>query len=120
MMDAELPQRVVASSIKVSDNHGRNNLRKKQSIRSNGVFRPKIVEINGQEKLAGSAMFPNEWSTEDVVKAIVKVAKSAPEKHDFERASYTHNGEVDRVQISVITGENSGKIITASPKVSTK
>lgn len=90
-------------------------LEDKQRIQKNGTYRPRLVRVEGKDKLEGSTMFPDEWPTEKVIKSIVATAKSVPTKHDLERSSYMHRQNIDGVRVNVVTDEKTGKIITASP-----
>lgn len=129
IMDLEVPGRTIASEI--PDYRDPNHvplakLRRGQAVRENGTFKSNIVKIQtdkgevSKEKVGGSAMFPNEWNTQEVVEAVKKVADTPPESHDRERGSFVHIGEEKGVRIRVITDEKTGKIITATPKYSTK
>ncbi len=123
MNDLGLEDRTVMSEINPGGDPERpihKKLVREQSIRPNSAFRSRIVEIGDKQKVGGSAMFPNEWSTEDVINSIAAVALTPPAKHDLERLSFIHQGEVNGVRIQVVTSEATGKIITAAPKVSTK
>lgn len=106
-----------ASQLTGSKNLTAPKLQRRQAIRQNGTSHPRIVIIDGKKKTLGSALFPNEWSTEDVIRSIITVSRMTPDYHDLERASYIHNGTLDGVDIQVVTSESNGKIITAFPKV---
>jgi hypothetical protein len=116
----EMGNNTAASVIQTRDNRPYNKLKAEQSVRPSGVFRARYVQLNGNRKQGISAMFPNEWSTEDVLRAIVGTAYTPPLEHDFERSSYVHISEVNGVRVRVVTDEKSGKIITAAPKVASK
>lgn len=76
---------------------------------------------NGKELTvnSGSSMFPDEWSAEQVLRAVMEVA-ALPAKPDAEsgrRPVSIHDARVDGVRIRVIVDNNTGKIITASPVI---
>ena len=120
ILDLEIPNRVVASEVNSPSDRPISELRREQSVRPNGAFRARIIGIDSKAKEGGSAMFPTEWSTEDVIRAILTVSRTAPTNHDGERGLYLHVSEINGVRVSVTTNEKTGKIITAFPKVSTK
>jgi hypothetical protein len=95
-------------------------LRGEQRVGHNGVFRANQVVIDGvngvaYQKLRGSTMFPNEWSTQQVLESIVAAADS-PGTYNPARESFTHVSEINGVSIQAITDAKTGKIITACPK----
>lgn len=129
LMELDLPTRRVASAYidPTADDaqRTRSKYRRGQSVRSNGTFRSNIVVIDEgkgeMEKVGGSAMFPNEWSSEKVIDSIRQVGSTLPDAYDADRSDKAiHNGEIDGVRIRVITNPKTGKIVTGFPKYSTK
>ncbi|HEX4773905.1 MAG TPA: EndoU domain-containing protein [Candidatus Saccharimonadales bacterium] len=108
---------VAASQVRGSRRYSSNKLKLMQGVKENGAFHPRLLSINGQKKESGSAMFPDEWSTEDVVRGLLIVAQTVPEYHDLERSTYAHVGNIEGVDIRVITSEQTGQIITGFPVV---
>jgi hypothetical protein len=96
-----------------------------QTERPNGTYNlfhiriQDVHPITGQPverlKVTGSTMFPDAWSAEDVLRAIVEVSQTTPTQSDTERMTHKHVGLVDGVKIQVITDAITGKIIAAFP-----
>jgi hypothetical protein len=80
---------------------------------------PRTGETFTYEKDDGSSMFPDDWSAEDVARAIVEVADTEPVKFNPDRMSRTHDAKVNGVRIQVVTSDRTGKIITGCPVVNT-
>lgn len=101
--------------------------RRRQRIDSQGVSHPGIIELPGEEpgepnveKNGGGAMFPNEWTGEQVLRAAVSVA-DGPGEFNEETGSTIHKGEVEGVRVMVATrpdpyNPDVNKIITAVPR----
>lgn len=64
-----------------------------------------------------TTLFPNEWSAEDIVSALVDTKNNAEsiKVHDT-RKSISHKKTVDGVKLSTVTSQKSGKIITGHPE----
>lgn len=93
--------------------------RLKQGILSNGVFRSDVVKIGvddiAYKKAGPTRFFPNEWSAQQVIDTIIKVADTPPKSFDKERKYYTHEAVIDGVKTRVITTSDN-RIITAYPR----
>jgi hypothetical protein len=99
---------------------------REQKVKKNGVFGANIIDIEesgityrkigGKEK-NGSSMFPNEWSTQEVLQAILEVADMPPKSTSEMglRSFNLHDAKINGVRIRVVTDKESNKIITASP-----
>ena len=124
ILDLGIAGRMVASAVIDPRplNRSYDSLKDEQRLNSKGTYKAIVVDIkdDGYHKdkrlEGGSTMFPDAWSAEEVIKAVVKVSQIEPIKHDEKRKSNSHLGVVDGVKIRVITDEKTGKIITASPK----
>ncbi len=124
MMQLEADGIAVASKIKDPDNPSRGVafFRRDQQVRNNGTYEALHVEVSDPrtgrtlKKLGGSSMFPNEWSTQDVLQAVVDVSKS-PGQYDERRGSMQHQKKVHGVVIRAVTDKKTGKVITAHPVV---
>jgi hypothetical protein len=92
-------------------------LRRQQKARPNGEYKSRVILINGQRKEGGSSMFPEAWTAEEVIQSVVSTAKEEPSSHDSVRRSYVHKKVVNGVKIRAVTSQETGKIVTASPKV---
>lgn len=100
--------------------------RQEQQPKDSGTYKVLHVHIHGLDhstgehityaKSGGSSMFPDSWSTEQVLEALVAVADTEPTRHDEERHSFTHVAEVGGVKIQVVTNELDGRIITGCPR----
>lgn len=66
---------------------------------------------------AKSTMFPNHWSAEDVISAVVE-AKTTPNssRDNPERQSITHKKTVNGVKVITVVNDKNGKIITGNPE----
>ncbi len=113
--------RQVASTVINPDNPNKNRAyyRGAQRVKENGVFTPKIFNITDSlgrvlEKTSGSNFFPNEWTTQEVLEAIVETSKQ-PGEHNPDRRAYIHNSEVNGVRVIVNTDDFTGKIVAARP-----
>ncbi|MEI9913811.1 MAG: EndoU domain-containing protein [Candidatus Saccharibacteria bacterium] len=95
-------------------------LRQDQKLGGNGVFKALEVSIKDREgntvrKDGGSTMFPLEWSTQDVLEAVIATSQTegtAIEGQDINK----HLAEVNGVKVVAITDAMSGKIISAYPR----
>jgi hypothetical protein len=97
----------------------RNYYKRSQGVRDNGVFEAKNVRISDEtdrvmEKAHGSTFFPNEWTTQQVLEAIIATSQQ-PGTHNPDRHSRTHVGNVEGVTVTVITDDFTGKIVAAKP-----
>ncbi len=95
-------------------------LRKEQKTRQNGTFKALDVRVTDGEgetynKLGGTTMFPNEWSTKQVVESILQTSQ-APGEIIEDRNATRHIAEINGVNVVVITSNSSGKIITGFPR----
>lgn len=98
-----------------------------QAVRDNGVHRPLHVVIththNGRdytlEKRGGSTMFPDEWSTQEVLEAMINVSKLEGKESD-RGSSLVHDGVVHDVHVRVYTDRDTGKIISGMPIFSSR
>jgi hypothetical protein len=103
--------------------------RRRQRVKPNGTYHANTVEIEGNTgtfvKARGSAMFPDDWSSEDVLRKIVEVADGAPGKLT-DRGTLLHEGfvasgiekpgeEPTFVKVRALTDPSTGKILTAHP-----
>ena len=100
--------------------YSKGDLRREQTERSNGVFKSLdvlVVDDEGRElqKSGGSVMFPNDWNTEKVIRAVIKVSQ-VPGEIRQDNHAIKHIAKVDDVQIIVVTDIISGKILTGFPK----
>ncbi len=95
--------------------------RSSQKIKENGVYRAGDIVISSHEnqrfiKRAGSTMFPDDWSTQDVLEAILNVAdQDGISVGEDDNLRNIHKSVVNGVNIEVITSNISGKILTAFP-----
>ena len=95
--------------------------RSSQKIKENGVYRAGDIVISSHEnqrfiKRAGSTMFPNDWSTQDVLEAILNVAnQDGISVGGDDNMRIIHKSVVNGVNIEVITSSSNGKILTAFP-----
>jgi hypothetical protein len=95
--------------------------RSSQKIKENGVYRAGDIVISSHEnqrfiKRAGSTMFPNDWSTQDVLEAILNVAnQDGISVGEDDNMRIIHKSVVNGVNIEVITSSSNGKILTAFP-----
>jgi len=115
---------IIASSIVVDESRGRHKtparLRKDQKIDGNGVFKVLDVSVKDGEgnivrKDGGSTMFPLEWSTQEVLEAVIATSQTegkAIEGQDLNK----HLTEVNGVKVVAITEATSGKIVSAYPR----
>lgn len=100
--------------------------RRKQRVAENGTFRSELVEIaghtkrtlEGEDELATSAMFPSEWTAEDVLCCVVAASEhgtfvDADKKRQTVRLEYTD--EPSNVTLQVVVRTATGKIATAYP-----
>lgn len=64
-----------------------------------------------------TTLFPNEWTAEDIVNALVETKDTAESKkvHDA-RQSVAYKKTVDGVKLSTVVSQKSGKIITGHPE----
>ncbi|OGL35215.1 hypothetical protein A3F65_04205 [Candidatus Saccharibacteria bacterium RIFCSPHIGHO2_12_FULL_47_16b] len=94
------------------------DLRKEQRIKPDGTYRPHIVAIEGIGKATSktNAMFPNDWNTEQVIRAIVQVAHTPPVEAKPGNRTNLHEGEVNGIRIRVLTDDETHKIVTGYPK----
>jgi len=61
-------------------------------------------------------MFPNDWSTQDVLEAILNVADhDGISVGEDDNTRIIHKSVVNGVNIEVITSSSNGKILTAFP-----
>ncbi len=92
--------------------------KKDQQTRENGVYTCRIVifENDGKiyEKLFGSSMFPDTWSTEKVIKAILETYRNGWKTVELD--TIIHEATIDGVKIRVVSDARTGKIKTAMPK----
>ena len=100
-------------------NKKRSDYRAAQKIQENGVYEARIVKITdgtGQvmEKAKGSSFFPNEWTTQDVLEAVISVSQQPGEHHPTRRA-FTHTAKIKGVTVIVNTDDLTGKIVAARP-----
>jgi hypothetical protein len=124
MMALETKGVTVASQVHDPKNPGvgTDDFRRRQEVRRNGSYQALQVEVTdprtgrGMKKLGGSSMFPNEWSTQDVLEAVVQVSRTKG-KYDEVRRSNTHQATVNGVTIRAATDKKTGKILTAYPLV---
>jgi hypothetical protein len=120
VMQLEIPGRSVGSVIydpskpskKLSEYRGN------QKVKPSGVYKSQDVRITAEsgqeiEKIGSSSMFPNEWSTEDVLRAIVETTK-VPGEYSPEKELTEHTAEFNGVKIRAHT-TNDGKIRSAIP-----
>jgi hypothetical protein len=94
--------------------------RREQRIRENGVFVAKDVQIKGADgsiykKDGGSAMFPSEWSTQQVLETVLATSQTLGQV-DEDRATTFHAAEINGVKVIAITDNKTGKIITGFPR----
>jgi hypothetical protein len=95
--------------------------RSSQKIKENGVYRAGDIVIASNKnqrfiKRAGSTMFPNDWSTQDVLEAILNVAnQDGISVGEDDNMRIIHKSVVNGVNIEVITSSSNGKILTAFP-----
>lgn len=79
-----------------------------------------LGEGNGKSfyKDRGSTMFPNEWSTEKVISAIVHTANQPGLEYvDYRNdIRVKHLETIDNVRLTVITLKKTGKILSAFPR----
>lgn len=96
--------------------------RKEQKIRENGTFTVlnlHTVDAVGKthKKEDKSSMFPNEWSTEEVLAAIVDTKTTGDRTEtDPIRNSYKCTKEVQGVKVIAVVDAQTDKIITACPR----
>ncbi len=114
----------VASAVKDPRFPGKSFARvvREQAVRDNGVYRPMhIVSAREQDghtvrltKEGGSTMFPDEWSTQEVLEAIIEVSKmdGVPSAQDD---AEMHEGTVRGVRMRVFTQPTTGKIMSGVP-----
>jgi hypothetical protein len=115
IMIMNVPDRMIASQLTGSKTLSDGKLQRRQAVQADGTFHPRQIVIDGKEKMLGSAMFPNEWSTENVIESLLAVSMLAPSQHDRERGTFIHEGIVGGVGIRVICDEKTGKIVTGFP-----
>ncbi len=123
-MDLDIQGRSIASAIVDlrPHSHSHKEIQKEQRLDKTGAYRALVVDIKegdhhkDKRKEGGSTMFPDTWSTEDVARAIVKVANSDPVKSDEKRKSNTHIEEVNGLRVRVITDQKTGKVNYRQPK----
>jgi hypothetical protein len=93
--------------------------RSSQRVRENGVYELRKVVINSKDgesvtKVAGSAFFPNEWTTQEVLEAIIAVSQKDG-VHNPDNHAYGHEGEINGVRMVVNTDDFTRKIVAARP-----
>jgi Bacterial EndoU nuclease len=96
--------------------------RSSQKIKDNGVYRAGDIVIetddgNRHIKKAGSNMFPNDWTTQQVLESILLVAKEPGQLvgQEINNPRIIHRGNINDVNIEVITSPDTGNVITAFP-----
>ena len=113
----------VASSI-ASNKPNSKKISKYKAIQKkdeNGVYRAGDIVISSNKnkrfiKRRGSNMFPDEWSTQEVLEAILLVSNEPISDNGDENNSRSiHKAQVNGVNIEVITSNSSGNILTAFP-----
>ncbi len=120
IVNLDMEGRFIGSKIYSNNkNNSLPKLRTKQKVNSNGVYRAlqfSMISNVGdlKTKHRGSTMFPNEWTTQEVLESIIEISKSN-KMYDYYRDVYSHDGEVRGVKLRVITDERTGKIIKAWP-----
>ncbi len=122
IIDLDVPGRIIASDVRPPANASlpESEFRRAQKVRPNGIYRPNtvvIIDEAGQRKESGSPMFPNEWTAEDVIKALIQVSLQPASNHNPERHSFMHEGIFGGVRTRVCTDDQTGKIITGYPKI---
>lgn len=114
--------RQVFSTVSNPDSHKkRSDYRSAQRVQKSGVFEAKNVLItdrtgNAVRKAAGSKFFPNEWTSQDVLEAIIATAGQPPIQHTPDTRSYTHAAHVGGVNVVAYTDDLTGKIVAARPE----
>ena len=114
-----------STSQKTVEQQRRDN-RSQQKFRGNGIFKAKIVEyVDRDGSIArkagdGSMFFPNEWSTETVIEAILEVATRPAQveissRLDADSEYIIHTGEYAGVALKVVLRKQDGKIISSFP-----
>jgi len=125
----DMPGRTVASSIYHPNdiNHSRasqyTTLSRRQQLQPNGTYRALDVTIQDPGdpvphiKAKATTVFPDAWSTEQVMRAIIAVAEGGPGDFNGRSATDIHRGIVDGVEIRVETRPEDGMIVGAYPIV---
>lgn len=122
IVELNVPDRIIASRIVDPQDPSKSlgKLRQRQKIGQDGVYLAGHVDIGvgdkTYEKPKGSSMFPDEWSSEHVINALLETSYKEPTKTNPAKNSATHVHEVDGVRLSVVTDLQTGKIITGFPQ----
>jgi hypothetical protein len=95
-------------------------LRKEQKIKENGTFKAldiRVSDTNGNtlRKVGGSTMFPNEWSTQQVIESILQ-ASQVPGEEVEDKNITRHTSKINGVKIVAVTDNKTGKILTGYPR----
>lgn len=126
MMELDVPNRSIYSIISDPKKPEKTpkQFERDQKIRQNDTAKPLGVLIDGtlkydfktKDKLCGSVLFPDSWSAEDVLCAVVLAVDNGEKEWDIERQSIVHTMDVEGVKVRAVTDLNTSKIITASPR----
>lgn len=108
----------------------RNNYRKLQRVREDGIFRACDIVIDGVISVArlrdttipspnpaedGSSFFPSEWSTQEVIEAILRVdAQDDGTNNPNDEDKYVLDYTIDNISIRVVKYKD-GTIVSAYP-----
>lgn len=117
LYDANRPDRGVSSfkkeqKVLSSGVYGANNV----AIIVDGIRYRKLTTSDDKDISSGSNMFPNEWTAQDVLAAVLQVADEPPiEGANNGLPTQIHDGHVNDVRIRVITDKANGEILTAFP-----
>lgn len=100
----------------------------RHSVQPTGEFYANGIKIKGRPgkrrgkyftKLNGSSFFPNEWTTEDVLRSALTVLRTSPGRKISDKNEYNHQGYVNGVAIRVVANNN-GRILSAFPLVGSR